>query len=142
MRFYPPEQCLCHNLVRGLSGIECPSTRSSKCNKIPISFFLFTTLKGSSTLKQARRCLPIRLSFLSSSFYSTAMFLGLFFLLLFCAVTEIRTARGGGGGRELFQGAAVICSVLIPWLGGGKVFLSALLEGHILNIEKQREEED
>lgn len=67
---------------------------------------------------------------------------GFIFLLLFCAVTEIRTARGGGGGRELFQGAAVICSVLIPWLGGGKVFLSALLEGHILNIEKQREEED
>lgn len=42
-------------------------------------FFLFTALKGSSTLKQARRCLPIRLAFLSISFYSTAMFLDLFF---------------------------------------------------------------
>lgn len=122
VRFYPPEQCLCHNLVRGLSGIECPSTWSSKCNKIPISFFLFTTLKGSSTLKQARRCLPIPLSFLSISFYSTAMFLGLFFFVVVLCGNRNQDSQGRRRRQGAISGSCCYLFCVNPLAGRGEGF--------------------
>lgn len=85
-------------------------------------FFLFTTLKGSSTLKQARRCLPIRLSFLSSSFYSTAMFLGLFFFVVVLCGNRNQDSQGRRRRQGAISGSCCYLFCVNPLAGRGEGF--------------------
>lgn len=86
-------------------------------------------------------CSPARLPRRSIPCHSTGMFLALFVIF-----PPVRQQKSGQARRRRRRGAiSGSCCYLLhvnPQLVGGRFSLSAFLGGHILNIEKQIEEEE